>query len=150
MLPLGHIGIRAERGVDRQSLLTYEEQRTLMTLWCIGRSPLMYGGDLPTSDPATIGLLTNDAVLAMLFESENNREVVRDGQLVVWTADATDRDARYVAVFNLDDSEAELVVPAFDAGLARLRSAVDLWSGKPFDGDDDRIIAVGPACFLCG
>src|SRR5258708_3329173 len=32
MLPLGRIGIRAERGVDRQALLTHDEQRTLMTL----------------------------------------------------------------------------------------------------------------------
>ena len=35
MLPLGHIGIRAERGMDRQSLLTHDEQITLMTLWVI-------------------------------------------------------------------------------------------------------------------
>ena len=32
MLPLGHIGIRAERGDPRMSLLTRDEQRTLMTL----------------------------------------------------------------------------------------------------------------------
>ena len=63
MLPLGHIGIRAERGVDRQSLLTRAEQITLMTLWAISRSPLMFGGDLPSSDSFTLQLLTNDEVL---------------------------------------------------------------------------------------
>jgi alpha-galactosidase len=141
MLPLGHIGIRAERGVDRQSLLTIDEQRTLMTLWCIGRSPLMFGGDLPTTGPDTIALLTNDDVLAVLTDSGGNREVVRDGRLVVWTADATDRDARYVALFNLDDTPAELTLPASDAGLARLHAAVDLWTGKPFDAENDRITA---------
>src|SRR5699024_3599146 len=41
MLPLGRIGIRAERGEDRHSLLTPAEQQTLMTLWVIARSPLM-------------------------------------------------------------------------------------------------------------
>ena len=35
MLPLGHIGIRAERGHDRMSAFTKDEQYTLMTLWCI-------------------------------------------------------------------------------------------------------------------
>ena len=31
----------------------------LMTLWSIFRSPLMFGGDLPTSNAETIALLTN-------------------------------------------------------------------------------------------
>ena len=31
MLPLGHIGIRAERGDPRMSLLTRDEQRTNLT-----------------------------------------------------------------------------------------------------------------------
>jgi alpha-galactosidase len=141
MLPLGRIGIRAERGADRHSLLTYEEQRTLMTLWCIGRSPLMFGGDLPTTRPDTIGLLTNEAVLAVLSHSAHNREVVRDGRLVVWTADATDRDARYIALFNLGDDAAELTLPLSDAGLASAREAVDLWTGKPFPIEDDEITA---------
>ena len=50
MLPLGQIGIRAERGDPRMSLLTHDEQSTLMTLWSIARSPLMFGGNLPDND----------------------------------------------------------------------------------------------------
>jgi hypothetical protein len=57
MLPLGHIGIRAERGDDRETQLTADEQRTLMTLWTIARQPLMFGGDLPSSDDATLALI---------------------------------------------------------------------------------------------
>src|ERR1039458_254279 len=65
MLPLGHIGLRAERGDDRLSLLSHDEQITLMTLWCIFRSPLMMGGDLPTLDSFTRSLLSNPEVLAV-------------------------------------------------------------------------------------
>ena len=65
MLPLGHIGIRAERGDPRMSLLTKDEQRTLMTLWSVARSPLMFGGHLPDNDEFTLGLITNDEVLAV-------------------------------------------------------------------------------------
>ena len=72
MLPLGHIGIRAERGDDRQSLLTRAEQITLMTLWAICRSPLMFGGDLPSSDDFTLQLLTNDEVLQVNQASWDN------------------------------------------------------------------------------
>src|SRR6202167_2171485 len=63
MLPLGHIAIRGERGDDRASLLTHDEQYTLMSMWAIFRSPLMLGGDIPSSDAFTIKLLTNREVL---------------------------------------------------------------------------------------
>jgi hypothetical protein len=64
MLPLGRIGIRAERGDDRTTHFTRDEQRTLISLWSIARSPLMFGGDLPSNDDFTLSLLTNDEVLA--------------------------------------------------------------------------------------
>ena len=74
MLPLGHIGIRAERGEPRMSLLTHDEQRTLMTLWSIARSPLMFGGHLPDNDEFTLNLITNGEVLAV-----NQKAVAEQG-----------------------------------------------------------------------
>ncbi|HEY8716988.1 alpha-galactosidase, partial [Pengzhenrongella sp.] len=78
MLPLGRIGIRAERGEDRDSRLTPDEQCTLLTLWVMGRSPLMMGGDLPTSDDATIARLANPALARVLRTGVDGREVVRE------------------------------------------------------------------------
>ena len=82
MLPLGRLGIRAERGDDRQSRFTRDEQYTLMTLWSIFRSPLMFGGDLPSTDAFTLSLLTNKNVLAMHRRSTRNRQLFRHGDLV--------------------------------------------------------------------
>ena len=45
-----HIGLRAERGDDRQSRLTLDEQKTLLALWCMGRSRLWSAAICP---PAT-------------------------------------------------------------------------------------------------
>ena len=87
MLPLGRIGIRAERGEPRDDLLSPAERRSLVTLWVMARSPLMIGGDLPSSDPETISLFTNDEVLRILRESTGNRELLRERGLVVWTAE---------------------------------------------------------------
>ncbi|MDR0765514.1 MAG: glycoside hydrolase family 27 protein, partial [Odoribacteraceae bacterium] len=50
MIPLGRISIRGERGEDRASRLSRDEQRSLMTFFSIFRSPLMFGGDLPSND----------------------------------------------------------------------------------------------------
>jgi alpha-galactosidase len=61
MLPLGKIGLRAERGNPRMTGFTHDEQFTLMTLFAIFRSPLMFGGDLPSNDAFTSSLITNKA-----------------------------------------------------------------------------------------
>lgn len=131
MLPLGHIGIRAERGDDRSSLFTHDEQRTLMTLWSIFRSPLMFGGDLPTSDPFTISLITNPEVLDVDQHSRGGHQSYRDGDIVAWTADAPGADGKYVAVFNIGDSQRVAELKWSDVGVAGEEVAVhDLWGRK--------------------
>ena len=104
MLPLGHIGIRAERGNDRMTAFTKDEQYTLITLWSIFRSPLMFGGNLPDNDPFTLSLLTNKAVMNVLNNSTNNRELFNRNDLVAWTADDPKTGDKYLALFNAQDA----------------------------------------------
>jgi hypothetical protein len=103
MLPLGRIGISAERGEDRMTRFTRVEQRTLMSLWSIAQSPLMFGGDLPSNDDFTLSLISNDEVLAVDQKGAHGRAIAEGGPSVVWTADAVDSNAKYVAVFNWGD-----------------------------------------------
>lgn len=129
MLPLGHIGIRAERGDDRQSLFTHDEQITLMTLWSIFRSPMMFGGDLPTNDDFTLSLLTNDEVLAVNQNSQDNRQLFRHGDQVAWYARSTTSDDHYLALFNLGENPSESVeVDLTSLGVGERFELRDLWS----------------------
>ncbi|MBF9238540.1 NPCBM/NEW2 domain-containing protein [Hymenobacter sp. BT683] len=105
MLPLGRLGIRAERGDDRMTRFTRDEQFTLMTLWSIFRSPLMFGGDLPSNDAFTLSLLTNKNVLAMHRNSTRNRQLFRRDNLVAWTADDPATGDKFLALFNAQDQE---------------------------------------------
>ncbi|AOW10810.1 NPCBM/NEW2 domain-containing protein [Flavobacterium gilvum] len=105
MLPLGHIGIRAERGDPRMTAFTKEEQYTLMTLWSIFKSPLMFGGNLPDNDPFTLSLLTNKNVLKVLNESTNNKPLFTDKNKAAWIADEPKTGAKYLAVFNTADQK---------------------------------------------
>ncbi|MFA0964386.1 NPCBM/NEW2 domain-containing protein [Roseivirga sp. BDSF3-8] len=100
MLPLGHLAIRGERGDDRYTNFTKDEQYTLMTLWTIFKSPLMFGGHLPDNDAFTNSLLTNKEVLDMHSRSVNNRQWYKRENLIAWTADDPDSEDKYVAVFN--------------------------------------------------
>ncbi|MEI6950495.1 NPCBM/NEW2 domain-containing protein [Paraflavisolibacter sp. H34] len=103
MLPLGRIGIRAERGNPRMTSFTKDEQYTLMTLWSIFKSPLMFGGNLPDNDPFTLSLLTNKNVLDVLNRSTNNRPLFQDAEKAAWTADEPRTGAKYLALFNKAD-----------------------------------------------
>ena len=105
MLPLGHIGIRAERGNPRMTSFTKDEQFTLMTLWSIFKSPLMFGGNLPDNDPFTLSLLTNKEVLKVLNESSTNKQLFRDKDKAAWIADDPKTGAKYLAVFNTADPQ---------------------------------------------
>ena len=63
MLPLGNV--RAWQTTGDWTHFTKDEQFTLMTLWCIVRSPLIMGGNMPKNDEFTLALLTNDEVIAV-------------------------------------------------------------------------------------
>ena len=105
MLPLGRIGIRAERGDNRMSLFTKDEQYTLMSLFAICRSPLMFGGNLPDNDEFTLNLITNEEVLSVLKESKNNRLLFDDGEKIAWAADDVNSSDKYVALFYTSDKK---------------------------------------------
>lgn len=100
MLPLGHIAIRGERGADRQSNFTQDEQYTLMSLWSIFKSPLMFGGHLPDNSSFTNALLTNTEVLNMHRYSVNNRQLFNQNDQIAWTADDPFSGDKYLALFN--------------------------------------------------
>ncbi len=129
MLALGRIGIRAERGNNRMSRFTSDEEITLMTLWCIVRSPLMFGGDLPSNDEWTLKLITNPAVLAVNKNSENNKPLY-EGNLAVWVADVPESRDKYVAVFNRTGKRQRAVnVFLGDIGFKNVK-VTDLWTGE--------------------
>lgn len=146
MLPLGRLAARytkRERGtfseLDRPSPLTHEEQRTLMTLWAIYRSPLMMGGNLTDNDDWTTSLLTNRAVIEVDQHSRNNR-LVRGGDYPVYAADAPEGDDRYVALFNTSDERATVSV-ALSALALENAAPVDLWTGEELSPVHDRVSA---------
>jgi hypothetical protein len=94
MLPIGIVDFK------RPTNFTKNEQYTLMSLWAIGRSPLIFGGDMTKLDDFTKEMLTNHEMLKVNQESTNNRQVSRDNNLIVWTADDPSSKDKYVAFFN--------------------------------------------------
>jgi alpha-galactosidase len=120
MLPLGVIAL------GRPTRLTPDEQITMLSLWCIARSPLMHGGDMTKMDAFTLSLLTNPEVLAVNQRSAGNRQLFnRDGH-IAWIAEAPEAGERYLALFNTTEREAE-VEADLAAGATTPVFIRDLW-----------------------
>ncbi|MCD8262103.1 MAG: glycoside hydrolase family 27 protein, partial [Bacteroides sp.] len=131
MIPLGRISIRGERGEDRMTRLSRDEQYTLMTLFTIFRSPLMFGGDLPSSDEFTLSLLTNEEVLRMHRESRDIEQLFQENGKVAITSRNPHTGEVYLALFNTDDEKSqEVEVNLKDLGLNGDLQVINLWSGE--------------------
>ena len=132
MLPLGTF-INPPVGTARTSQLTRDQQRTVITLWSIIKSPLIYGGDLPSlaTDPFTTSLLTNSAVINVDQNSTNNHQVSDNGVQTVWEADVANSPNKYIALFNRSSNAGEVGVNFGDLGLNAngTYDITDLWTG---------------------
>jgi hypothetical protein len=136
MLPLGRLRKYGPNTgpPDTFSRLTHDEATTLMTLWCIDRCPLMFGGNLPETDPFTFSLITNAEALAVDQLGSGSRQLVA-GPHAVWVADAP-RGGKYLALFNrADQGPAPVSVQLADLGWTRVAGALrcnvrDLWARK--------------------
>lgn len=130
MLVVGQVGW--DDG-PRPSHLTYEEQRTHVSLWCLWASPLLIGSPLDRMDAATLALLTNPEVLAVnqdclgvqgvTASAFSGRHIVRkplaDGALAV-------------GLFNRTESPLEVPFKVNELGIPRGLTcrARDLWERR--------------------
>ncbi len=128
MLPLGRIGIRSHGG-DRMTRFTQDEQKTLMSLWCMFRSPLMFGGDMRYNDEFTLSLMQNTAVTDIARYSHAGREVYRKGGEIVWAANGSGGEY-YLAQFNVGEETISARTALPYLGLEGSFAGTELWSGE--------------------
>ncbi len=136
MLPLGWLGKGFQD--ERQTNFSKTEQRTMMTLWCMFRSPLMLGAELPKLDDWTLSLLCNDKVLGMLDRSKGAREIFRDERVILWQSESKEDSSLYLAIFNI--SEDEVAVAPEEYLSYASGTAEDLWEGEALSLNEEKEI----------
>jgi len=140
MLPLGTIGM------GRHTKFSTVEQRTLLTLWCVARSPLILGADLSMIDDATLGLLTNAEVIAVNQRSGGNTELFHRDGWVTWAADPETGPGKYLALFNTLPRSTNQELPSVSVDFAQLGLGEhcrirDLWAQHDLGGFTGRFTA---------
>lgn len=140
MLPIG--AIRQNVSADSVTAFTPDEQKTMMTLWCMVRSPLMIGGEMTKFDDFTMSLLTNRELLELLNRSHSAHPMFRKTlggvEQAAWFASHNDGKSYYIALFDLGESECEITAELPFGGKF---TALDVWSGEALGSVTDSVSA---------
>ena len=147
MLPIGSIRLNRipwesedwVKAGGTKTKFTKDEQLTMMSLWCIFRSPLMMGGELRENDAFTLSLLTNPEILRMHRAGEGAHQVCRNEQACVWQSRDWETGAVYVALFNLSDEKRTVGVKFSQLEIKGKYLVRDLWAHKDVGEDDEGV-----------
>ena len=137
MLPLGKLGKGFNSaGEERECRFTRDEQMTMMSLWCMFRSPLMLGAELTRLDDWTLSLITNKELLKLLDENCRGAQLFRNDEMAAWKNVNQKTGETHIVLFNLDDEEKTL-----EWELGCDYELYDIWSGEKSKTVGGRIAA---------
>lgn len=152
MLPLGHVCVCNHEGAEKGhfSHFTQDEQKILMTLWCMFRSPLMFGGELRDNDDFTNSLLTNDRILNMQKNGRKARQIMRKDDCIIWRS-VTKDERLYIALFNISEDEQKIKLKFKDLGLSARKKymSVEMWSNVAKELSNGEKFKLKPHSVLC-
>ncbi len=137
MLPIGPV--RQVENLSNWTNFTRDEQITMMTLWCIFRSPLIIGGDMRGFDEFTMSLLTREEILKMHQNARHAHQVWRKetggAEHILWTA-VSAQGGQYIAVFNAGETDTEISLSLADLEIYHEVKGQELWSGEEISGKE--------------
>ncbi|MDO6435238.1 putative Ig domain-containing protein [Flavitalea sp. BT771] len=137
MMIVGYVGWGK---APRPTLLTPDEQYTHVSAWCLMSVPLLLGCDLTKLDSFTLGLLTNDEVLAINQDPLGKQATVisQQGEAGVMAKELED-GSKVAGLFNPGDSAVQRVTLRWaDLGITGRYVVRDLWRQQDigtFDGE---------------
>jgi len=130
MIQIGKLSKRGPVGPERYSRFTEDELYTHMSFWCIYRSPLMLGGNLPENRDIENKLFSNDEVLSVNQHGENPKQLYKKDGSMVWVSNVQSSKDIYVALFNISDTAHNVAVDFALLGYKGKVGVRDLWNKK--------------------
>ena len=141
MLPLGYLGPRCEWHASGETTFTHNDQVTILSLWSILPSPLIFGGNVQslttdaTTGPWTVALLTNEEVLAVNQDAlgTHAKRIAQASSTEVWARDLSG-GRKAVALFNRGTQDATVAVSFAQLGVSGTPAVRDLWNRADVTG----------------
>jgi alpha-galactosidase len=126
--------------------LTADEQFTHVSLWCLLSAPLLLGCDMDHLTPFTLGLITNDEVLAVDQDAlgKQGTAVRKNATMQVVAKDMED-GSKAVGLFNLGPAEQTIGVDWSDLKISGQQTVRDLWRQKDLGKFGEKVEATVPS-----
>lgn len=114
--------------------MSYDEDKTHFTMWCMMNSPLLAGNDLRTMSKQTIKILTNKEVIALNQDTGfyQAQRILKAGSIEVWVKllGKEGKDGKAIAIMNRGGENAEFILKPERVNLKKATKIRDLWLHK--------------------
>ncbi len=113
--------------------MSYDEDKTHFSMWCMLNSPLLAGNDLRTMSKQTIEILTNKELIALNQDPgfKQAQKVLTEKNVEVWVKSlGTNSKAKAIAILNREDKEATYTFNAEKLSVNKKSMFRDLWLHK--------------------
>jgi alpha-galactosidase len=127
MMQIGKLSKRGPVGDERYSRFSMDELYTHMNFWCIYKSPLFIGGNLPENRDLELKLETNPEVLAVNQEGLHPKQVYEQNGSALWMSKVPGSKDVYVALFNIGENAHQVPVSFQSLGIKGKVAVRDLW-----------------------
>ena len=110
--------------------MTYDEDKTHFSMWCMMNSPLLAGNDLRDMTRETIEILTNKEIIA-LNQDKGFRQatrLLREGDIVIWVKPlGKTGKQKAIAIMNRGEKTGQTALTPEKIGVSSTSKLRDLW-----------------------
>jgi len=143
MLVVGNVDIGSGANL-RPTGLSANEQLTHISVWILLDAPMLIGCDMTKMDAFTLGLLSNDEILAVSQDplGKQASRVWKEGDWEIWEKDMED-GSKAAGIFNRSEIDAHVPAKWADLKISGKQSVRDLWRQKDlgtFDGTFETVV----------
>lgn len=113
--------------------MSYEEDKTHFSMWCMLNSPLLAGNDLRSMSKETIEILTNKEVIALNQDKGfvQAKRMLKDGNIEVWVKPLGIKGKeKAIAIMNRGSEEQTFILSAEKLVISKKAQVRDLWLHK--------------------
>lgn len=111
--------------------MSYDEDKTHFSMWCMLNSPLLAGNDLRTMSKQTIEILTNRELIELNQDKafKQAQRVFKEGDIEIWLKPLQNEDHKAIAILNRGE-ERSFTLTAEKAKIDKKVVLRDLWLRK--------------------
>jgi alpha-galactosidase len=110
--------------------MSYDEDKTHFSMWCMLNSPLLAGNDLRSMSKQTVEILTNREMIALNQDEgfAQARRTRKEGDIEVWVKPlGKEGKEKAVAIMNRGEEEKAFTLSAKKLGISNKSKLRDLW-----------------------